>query len=265
MSIHLSRGILIYCCVMAGMLGAVFGSFLNCAAWRIARGESFWTGRSRCPECGHTLGVPDLVPVLSWLVLRGRCRHCGKRIPARYLAVELFFAALTVVCLLRCDLTVLCLRNWVLLCCLFCLSLVDLENYTIPDGCLLTAAAAWVLSLPWMGMGWGEIGVHLLSLVGFGGVILMLSLACDALLHKDSMGGGDIKLFAVMGLYLGPVAGLFTVLLSCLFGLLFALLRRLGGEEGEQIPFGPSIAAATALMLLWGDSLVQWYLGLLRI
>jgi leader peptidase (prepilin peptidase)/N-methyltransferase len=104
-----------------------------------------------------------------------------------------------------------------------------------------------------------------LSGLGFGGVILLLSLAMDALLHKDSMGGGDIKLFAVMGLYLGPVASLFAVMLSCVFGLLFALLRRIGGEGGEQIPFGPSIAAATAFMLLWGEALVQWYLGLMRL
>jgi leader peptidase (prepilin peptidase)/N-methyltransferase len=209
--------------------------------------------------------VPDLVPVFSWLFLRGRCRHCGERISPRYLQTELAFAFLTVSCLLRCDLTVLCLRNWVFLCCLFCLSLVDLENYTIPDGCLLISVLAWVVSAPFVGMSWGSAGLHLLSGVGFGGVILMLSLAMDHLLHKDSMGGGDIKLFAVMGLYLGPVASLFAVMLSCVFGLLFALLRRMGGEEGEQIPFGPSIAAATAFMLLWGEALVNWYLGLMRV
>jgi leader peptidase (prepilin peptidase)/N-methyltransferase len=265
MSIHLSQGVLVYCCVVAAALGACFGSFLNCAAWRIAHGEPFWKGRSHCPACGHTLGVPDLVPVFSWLFLRGRCRHCGERISPRYLLTELAFALLTMACLLRCDLTVLCLRNWVFLCCLFCLSLVDLENYTIPDGCLVISALAWAVSAPFVGMSWGTIGVHVLSGLGFGGVILLLSLAMDALLHKDSMGGGDIKLFAVMGLYLGPVASLFAVMLSCVFGLLFALLRRMGGEEGEQIPFGPSIAAATAFMLLWGEALVQWYLGLMRL
>lgn len=263
MSIHLSRGLFLYCCAVAAALGACFGSFLNCAAWRIAHNEPFWKGRSRCPACGHTLGVPDLVPVFSWLFLRGRCRHCGARISPRYLCTELLFAALTVACLVRCDLTVLCARNWVFLCCLFCLSLVDLENYTIPDGCLLLSAAAWAVSAPLMGMDWRDILVHLATGVGFGGTILMLSLAVDALLHKDSMGGGDIKLFAVMGLYLGPAGSLFGVMLSCLFGLLFALLRRMSGEQGEQIPFGPSIAAATAFMLLWGEALVRWYLGLM--
>ena len=77
MSIWIDRGVLIYCCVMAFALGAVFGSFLNCAAWRIAHGESFLRGHSRCPACGHALGLPDLVPIFSWIFQRGRCRYCG--------------------------------------------------------------------------------------------------------------------------------------------------------------------------------------------
>ena len=140
MSIWSDRGLLIYCSVVAFCLGAVFGSFLNCAAWRIAHGESFLRGHSRCPSCGHALGPRDLVPIFSWLFQRGRCRYCGEKISVRYPLTELAFALLTLLCLWRFDLTVLCLRNWVFLACLFCLSLVDLECYTIPDGCLLIAA-----------------------------------------------------------------------------------------------------------------------------
>ena len=84
MSIWLSRGLLIYCCVVSALLGAVFGSFLNCAAWRLGHGESVLRGRSHCTACGHVLGAADLVPILSWLFLRGKCRYCGSRIPARY-------------------------------------------------------------------------------------------------------------------------------------------------------------------------------------
>ena len=148
MSIWDSRGLLIYCCAVSVLLGAVFGSFLNCAAWRLAHGESVLRGRSHCTACGHVLGAGDLVPVLSWLFLRGKCRYCGNRIPARYPLTELVFAVLTLLCLLRFDLSWLCLRNWILLCCLFCLSLTDLECMIIPDVLLLIAAAAWVLFLP---------------------------------------------------------------------------------------------------------------------
>ena len=124
MSIWDSRGLLIYCCVVSALLGAVFGSFLNCAvfgsflncaAWRLGHGESVLRGRSHCTACGHVLGAADLVPILSWLFLRGKCRYCGSRIPARYPLTEAVFAALTVLCLLRFDLSWLCLRNWILL------------------------------------------------------------------------------------------------------------------------------------------------------
>ena len=163
MSIYLSRGILLYCGALACVLGAVFGSFLNCAAWRIAHGESFLRGHSHCPTCGHELGARDLVPVLSWAFQRGRCRYCGEKISVRYPLTELAFALLTLLCLLRFDLTALCLRNWVFLCCLFCLSLVDLESYTIPDGCLLTALGAWLAALPFLRPGLWDIGRALLA------------------------------------------------------------------------------------------------------
>ena len=266
MSIQSGSAILIYCCCVAAVLGAVLGSFLNCAAYRIAHGESFLKGRSKCPACGHTLGVLDLVPVFSWLLLRGRCRYCGKTVSVRYLLTELFFALVTVVCLLRCDLSVVFLRNLVFLCCLFCLSLVDLEIFEIPDGCLIIAAAAWLIAQPFTGMSWRESAYHLLAGVVFGGGLLLLSLLLDSLLKKDTLGGGDIKLFFVVGLYLGFAATLFSLLLACVLGLLFAFLRnRFGKAIGEPIPFGPSIAAAAAVMLLFGDPMVRWYLNLISV
>lgn len=263
MSIRMNQGLFVYCCVMAFVLGAVFGSFLNCAAWRIAHGESFLRGRSRCPACGHALGIADLVPILSWIFQRGRCRYCGEKVSVRYPLTELFFAVLTLLCLLRFDLTVLCLRNWIFLCCLFCLSLVDLESYTIPDGCLLIAAGAWLLALPFLRPGWREILLSVLAAICFGGGILLLSLVMDKVLGRESLGGGDVKLFAVVGLYLGFAGTLFAMMFSCVLGLLFALAQKKRDGEGKAIPFGPSISLAAAAMLLWGEKLVQWYLGLL--
>ena len=264
MSIYDSPAILAYFCVFAAILGAVFGSFLNCAAWRIAHGEGFISGHSRCPSCGHSLGIPDLIPLLSWCFLRGRCRYCGEKVSVRYPLTELFFALVTVACLLCGDLSPITLRNWVFLCCLFCLSLVDLESYIIPNGCLLIALLAWIAALPFSGMEWREIGMHVLAGIVTSGVILLLSLVMDRVMHKDTMGGGDIKLFAVVGLYLGFASTLFAVMLSCVFGLLFALIRRLlPGEREAQIPFGPSIAAASAVILLFGGPVVDWYFHLL--
>ena len=148
--------------------------------------------------------------------------------------------------------------------CLFCLSLVDLESCIIPDGCLLTAALAWAVWLPFSGLSLTEIGLRVLAAVVYGGGLLLVSLAADKILGKESLGGGDIKLFAVVGLYLGLTASLFALLLSCVLGLVFAFGRKLlpHGQE-EHFPFGPSIAAASWLMLMYGQPLVAWYLGLL--
>lgn len=252
--------------VVAAIFGAVMGSFLNCAAWRIAHGENFLKGRSHCPACGHELGALDLVPVFSWLFLRGKCRYCGEKVSVRYLLTELFFAGATVLCLLRFGLTVLCLRNFIFFCCLFCLSLVDLENSTIPNGALVLAVLVWLVTLPFLWDGVWELANHLLAAVLFGGGLLGLSLLMDRILKRDSLGGGDIKLFGVIGLYLGLLPTLFTVILACIFGLLFAGFRKLKNRrEGDQIPFGPSIALAAAVMLLWGDAAVRWYMGLMGI
>ncbi len=259
----MNRGLLLYCGAVAVILGAVFGSFLNCAAWRIAHGESFLRGHSRCPSCGHELGARDLVPVLSWVFQRGRCRYCGVKISVRYPLTELAFALLTLLCLLRFDLSVLCLRNWIFLCCLFCLSLVDLDSYTIPDGSLLIAAGVWLAALPFLKPTWGEILRAVLAGLAFGGGLLLLSLVMDKVLKRESLGGGDVKLFAVVGLYLGFVGTLFCMMLSCVLGLIFAAARNRGGEKGKAIPFGPAISLAAALTLLYGDGAIQWYLSLL--
>lgn len=255
-------GLLAWSVILAAALGAAMGSFLHCAAWRIARGESFTKGRSHCPECGHALGLPELIPLLSWLLLRGRCRFCKAKIPARYFLAELFFAAVTVACLLRFDLSVLCLRNFGLLCCLFLLSMVDAETMEIPDGALIAIAVIWVAAEPFLWTGWGDALLHVAAGVVYGGVLLLLALAMDRILKKETLGGGDVKLLALIGLCLGFMQTLFAVILACVLGLLQALATR--KRSGVQFPFGPALSASAALMLFVGAPLAAWYLGLFQ-
>lgn len=304
MSIYDDKFITIYFVLIAGILGLALGSFLNCVAYRITQGESFVKGRSKCTACGHELGAMDLVPVLSWVLLKGRCRYCGEKVSARYPITECVFAVLCIICLLKFDLTVMCGRNLVLLGCLFCLALVDLDSFIIPDGCLIVAVIAWIagaaLDFEEYG-GLHGIGMNILAALIIGGGILAISLIMDKVLERDSLGGGDIKLFAVMGLYLGLIGSMFALILACLLGLLFAAARKGNGErddwhgdcdrenkqledndivpkratenkddyqeenDGKQIPFGPAIAAATCIMLLFGDQAVQWYMGIIGI
>ena len=200
--------------------------------------------------------------MLSWVFQRGRCRWCGEKISARYPLTELCFSAISVLCLLRFDLTALCARNYIFLCCLFLLTLTDLEDMIIPDGCHIVAVAAWLIFLPFTFNGWRDALMRVLAAAVYGGGLLALSLIMDRAMGRDTMGGGDIKLFAVVGLYLGMVGTLFSVLLACVLGLVFnTLVRRKDGERA--FPFGPAIAAATAIMLLYGAPLIGWYQGLM--
>lgn len=261
MSIHDATSVAVFFTVLAAALGAVAASFLTCAAGRIVAGQSFLTGRSRCDACGHTLGPLDLVPVFSYLFLRGRCRYCGAKVPVRCLALEIGFAAVSVLCLRRFDVTVLTLRNWLFLCVQLLLALVDWDSFEIPDGCHIAAVVIWLAALPFLHMTWADIGRHALAAVVFGGGILALSLLMDRILKKDSLGGGDIKLFAVAGLYLGFIGTLLAVILACVLGLLLAAAR--GAKRSQPIPFGPSIAAGCAAVLLYGQGIISWYLHIL--
>ena len=131
----------------AAVLGACLGSFVNCLAWRKAHGESVLAGRSRCPSCGHVLGQLDLVPVVSWIVLRGRCRHCGTRVSVRYVLVEVLLAAVFVALLVVYGASPAWLAYAALVCVLLAAALVDFDTFTIPNGFVIAAIGTWVLMM----------------------------------------------------------------------------------------------------------------------
>ena len=277
---ELTNGLRIYLGILAFVLGTVFGSFLNCMAWRIAHHESVLKGRSHCAVCGHTLGAADLIPIFSYLFLRGRCRYCKEKISPRYMAAEVVCGCGFVLSFLRFGLSLRTLQAIVLFCILLALSFVDFEIYEIPNG-LIIAGIVWYLASSWaagrrlnlLGMttsvlnqgewlSFPEWGVNLLAGVigglAIGGGMLFLSLLFDRLLGKESMGGGDIKLFFMTSLYLGLLQGVFSLILSCIVGLIIA-----GVMRKQRVPFGPAISLAAFLSLLYGESFVNWYLSLM--
>ena len=252
----------IYAAVWLGVLGAVLGSFLDCAAARYAAGGGWLPrGRSRCDACGHILGAADLIPVVSWLLRRGRCRYCGAKIPADCLWAELGGAALFAGLTVRFGLTAE-LAMWLLLgAALLALALVDGRTHEIPNGILLFAAAVRLAFLPLMdvpvleqlaGMAVGALSVS--------APLLVLSLVMDKALGRESLGGGDLKLLFVLGLYMRWPEMLLLLLLDCLLALVWALLP--GRDRRREIAFGPFLAAAWALTVLFGDGLIQWYQSL---
>ena len=270
----------IYLCILAFLFGTVFGSFLNCMAWRIAHNESVLKGRSHCAVCGHTLGITDLIPVFSWLFLGGRCRYCKEKISPRYVAAELVCGCGFVLSFLRYGLSWRTLQVIVLFCILLALSLTDFEIYEIPDRFILAGMIWYLVSSKLMdrrlsltGMtvsilpegeylslpAWGQnLLAGLIGGFAIGGGMLFLSLLFDHLLGKESMGGGDIKLFFMTSLYLGLLQGLFSLILSCIVGLVIAAVMR-----RKRVPFGPAISLAAFLSLLYGESFVNWYLSLI--
>ncbi len=254
-----------YITIIALILGCVFGSFMNCAAWRIARGENWMTRRSHCALCNHPLSALDLIPVLSYLILRGRCRYCGKRISSRYMLTELLTGAAFAGIALRFGLSVESVRLMGLTVLLLGLSLVDLETYEIPNGFIISGILWWVFTCPFSVFLEGNSAFSmmknaLLGSVVIAGAILAITLLFERFAQKEAMGGGDIKLYFMVGLYMNLPLALLNVILSCVIGLLFV-----AGLKKSKIPFGPSIAIASYLTLLFGSFAVNWYLGLLGI
>lgn len=247
-------------CVIAAVFGLVMGSGMNCLALRMAAGEKWSSGRSRCPSCGHELSSRELIPLLSWLIQRGKCRHCGAPVSKRYPLAEGAMAVLYVSVLLRFGLSWDAVTGLVLVTCLFTLSLVDLDIQEIPDMLLLIPAAVRLVLLV-VEHGFSlALWQNVWPALALGGSVLVLSLLMDKVLGKESMGGGDIKLLFVLGLFLSFPCCILLIILSCIVGLVLAFT--LGARKGVAFPFGPAIALAAWIVLMIGEPVTAWYLGL---
>ncbi len=258
---YLPPHIIIYLCAIAALLGLVMGSALNCLAMRIAAGER-WSGsaRSACPKCGHTLSALELIPLLSWLVQGGKCRHCKAPISVRYPLTEAILAAVFVAMLLKFGLTAELISGLVFAGCLLCLSLVDLDTQIIPDRFILIPIFVRAAQLLYTG---GFSALLSAAVPGFviAGAVLVISLIMDKVLKKDTMGGGDIKLLFVIGLFLTLPECLLMVMLACVIGIVMAsILMKVDSETA--FPFGPALAIAAVLTMLAGSPIVNWYLSL---
>lgn len=253
----------LYTALWAGVLGAVLGSFLDCAAARYAAGAGWLPrGRSRCDACGHVLAVTDLIPVVSFLARRGRCRWCGAKIPADCLWAEIAGAAAFAALAARFG-PAPELVMWLLLAAaLLAVSLTDAKVHEIPDGALLFAAAARAVFLLLLRQpllpALREMALGALPVPA---ALLALSLVMDRALGRESLGGGDIKLLFVIGLYMTWAEMLLILLAGCLLALLWAL--RPGRDRAAPLAFGPFIAAAWLLTVLFGGGLIGWYMALL--
>ena len=240
----------------AAIGGLLVGSFLNVLALRMPRGESIVKPRSRCGSCGHDVRPYDNVPVFSWLLLRGRCRDCRAAISARYPAVEATTGALWLVVLLAKGATTEAALGIVLVTLLVPMTLIDIEHKIIPNRLLLpfALAAPVILAL-------GDpdlLAEHAIAAAAAGGFFLLAVLA-----YPRGMGMGDVKLAAVLGLFLGrsvaPAVGIALVAGTVIGAVIVA---RKGAQEGRKtkVPFGPFLALGALVAIFAGDAMVDAYL-----
>lgn len=249
----------IFYALIYGLFGTVTGSFLNVCILRIPEDRSFITGRSHCPFCGRQLLGKDMVPILSWIRLGGRCRFCRHALPVQYPAVEAVTGGVFFLCALAkgpgAEAVIMCL---------FCSLLtvaawIDARYLYIPDGIHLFILALALSSILLSGR--SCIPGRVAGAVLCGGFLALLSI-----LTKGGVGGGDIKLLASSGLLLGLKAGICSVFMAyVLAGLWYAVPLIRGKVDGKtQAPMAPFFALSLMICGLWYGRLATWYLGMFR-
>ena len=252
--------------ILCAIVGLAVGSFLNVVIHRVPRKESVVSPPSRCPGCENRISPRDNIPVVSWLLLRGRCRHCGMAISPRYPAVELGTAVLFVAMALRFP------EEWSLPAFLVlaaaCLagSLIDLEHMLLPNRLVfpsLAMATALLAVAAAIDGEWWPFGRALIGAVAASGFLLLLALLWP---RAGAMGGGDIKLALLLGLCLGWLGfghvalGLFLGFLSgSVAGVALLTLRSRGARD--HFAFGPFLALGTLVAVWWGTQVIDWYTG----
>jgi leader peptidase (prepilin peptidase) / N-methyltransferase len=241
----------------AGVLGAIFGSFLNVVAYRLPRRQSLVAPASRCPKCGAPIKPYDNIPIVSWLLLRGRCRSCAAAISPRYPLVEALTAALCVGAVLTHESAIGIAMSVVVILLVIPAALIDLEHRIIPNRLnALGAVLALAIGLALDPSGEPE---RLIAAAGAGGFLLVAALA-----YPGGMGMGDVKLAAVLGLLLGRAVAP-AILVALLAGVVVGVyvIARKGQREGRKtaIPFGPFLALGGLVAVFAGPEIVDLYVN----
>ena len=244
------------------VFGLVIGSFSNVLIYRLPLEIPIGLSRSRCNDCGTQIKGYDNIPVLSYLLLKGKCRACKCKISLRYPLVELFICALWVVPVLLGQPTAHAVISALFTTILAIIAIIDYERLIIPDRLVVAIAVlsipGFVLRLP---PNWADRLIG--ALAGFGFLYLMAVLS-EKILKKEGMGGGDIKLLTAAGLVLGWKNNMLSLGMGAFVALFMLGLMKLASHEfnrEKQIPFAPSLAIAMSICYYFGDWLINWYLS----
>jgi len=248
--------------ILIFILGLIVGSFCNVCIYRIPRNESIIFPASYCPKCHTKIKPVDNIPLLSYILLKGRCRNCGSKISIQYPVVELVTGIIYILIFLIYGLTLQSLIYIILSSALIIIAFIDLNEQIVPDVISLPGIAiGLILSffVPYISFINSALGV-----VSGGGIILIIGLAGSAIFKKEAMGGGDVKLAAMIGAFLGWRYIIISLFLGFFLGALagiFLILSKIKSRE-DTVPFGPFIVLGSMITLLWGENIISWYLGL---
>jgi leader peptidase (prepilin peptidase) / N-methyltransferase len=248
--------------LFALVTGLVVGSFLNVCICRMPKGESVVIPPSHCPQCDYRIRWYDNIPIVSYLLLRGRCRGCGMHISPQYPLVELLNGLLTLALFLRFGPTLAFLVLFLFCSALVVITFIDLEHQIIPDEISLTGiVVGFAFSFFLQGHSWLN---SLLGILLGGGSLLLVAYGYQWLTGKEGMGGGDIKLLAMMGAFLGWKAIPFIIFTGSLVGAVVGVTIMLVQKKDSNlaIPFGPYLAFGAVLYIFFGRQIIHWYLNM---
>lgn len=252
-----SPQILVFAYLTIFTFGIVIGSFLNVCIYRIPRHETVVTVPSHCMSCGYHLRWYDLIPVFSWLALKGRCRKCGEKISVQYPLVEAGNGLLWVASFMLCGFSVQTFLYCLAISSLLVLSLIDARTFEIPFSCNVFIGVLGLVATVLDGKHiWGHVA-------GFFGVAALLLLVY-VVTGGRGIGGGDIKLMAATGLLLGFGGNLVGFLFGCLYASVIHIARMKFSGANSMLAMGPYLAAGTLTAMWFSEGIVSWYLGFLR-
>ncbi len=244
--------------IFSAILGAVVGSFLNVCIHRIPERQSIALPGSRCPDCGAPIRFYDNIPIISYLVLRGKCRSCGERISPIYPAVELLTATVSLLLLWKYGPSYEYLVSFLFTCALIVITLVDLRHQIIPD--IVTIPGIPLFALAAILFTDVTFRDSLIGILAGGGFLFLIAFGYQLLTKREGMGGGDIKLLAMMGGFLGWQSLWFIVMAASVLGAVvgISIMVSKGKNTKYPIPFGPFLSFAAVGYLFWGDACMQF-------
>ncbi|HSO62619.1 MAG TPA: prepilin peptidase [Desulfobacterales bacterium] len=243
------------------VFGLCIGSFLNVCIYRLPLSKSIVHPRSACPDCGHPIRAYDNIPVASYLMLRGRCRDCGVRIPARYPLVELLSGAFAAMAVLKFGAGWQGLLMYGVIAALLVITFIDIDHRIIPDLITLPGIPIGVAA-SFFGLTHVSPLESLIGVLAGGGSLFLVAWGYQLITKREGMGGGDIKLLAMIGAFFGWQGVLFTIFVASLSGSLagLALILRSHGDMKLAVPFGPFLAVGALGYLFIGPEVLYWYI-----